>query len=75
MVELKVMISDEAATRLAQRAREEKSTPEKVASQALDALLGKAPTVRRPRFVGKGHSGRHDLSENVEEIIAADLGA
>jgi len=32
------------------------------------------PTYRVPRFVGKGHSGRHDLSERVEEILSSELG-
>jgi hypothetical protein len=75
MVELKVTVSDEVARRLALRAQEEQTTPEAVASQALDTLLGGEPNGRVPRFVGKGRSGRHDLSERVEEILSAELGS
>lgn len=31
------------------------------------------PDRRRPRFIGTGHSGRDDLSERAEELLAASL--
>jgi hypothetical protein len=75
MVELRVVLSDKIAEHLAERAREEQTTPEQLASQAVSTFLGPTPSGRLPRFVGKGSSGRHDLSERVEEILSADLGS
>lgn len=71
-----MVVPAEIAERLATEAAERGTSAEDVAAEVLrlhvpGALLSR----RRPRFVGKGHSGRHDLSERVEEILSADLGS
>jgi hypothetical protein len=73
MAELHIVVSEEIAEHLAERAREEHTTPEQLASQALRTFLGPTESDRVPRFVGKGKSGRHDLSERVEEMLTAEL--
>jgi hypothetical protein len=77
MVELRVMVSDELAEQLAERARQEHTTPEQLASRAVESLLGSsgAPAGRDPGFVALGSSGRSDISERAEEILRADFGA
>ena len=70
-----MIVSDEIAAHLAERAREERTTPEQLASQAVQTFVGPTPSGRLPRFVGIGRSGRHDLSERVEEILSAELGS
>jgi hypothetical protein len=77
MVELRVVVSDELAEHLAERARQEHTTPEHLASQAVESLLGSAgaPDRGRPRFIALGSSGRSDVSERAEEILRASFGA
>ena len=78
MVELRVVVSDEIAEHLAERAREEHTTPEQLASQAVRTFLGPgtaSASGRLPRFIGLGRSGRSDISERAEEILRADFGA
>ena len=77
MVELRVVVSDEVAEHLAERARQEHTTPEQLASRAVRSLLGSAGTPDRdgPRFIALGSSGRSDISERTEEILRADFGA
>jgi len=74
--ELRVEVSEEVAERLASEAAERGTSAEDVAA---DLITTHVPPVRawngRPRFVGQGHSGRHDLSERVEELLDAELGA
>ena len=74
MTELRVVVPDEIAERLAAEASERGTSAEDVAAEVLRLHVPGAPPRRRPRFVGKGHSGRHDLSERVVEILSADLG-
>lgn len=77
MVELRVVVSDELAEQLAERARREHTTPEQLASQAVESLLGphEPAAERTPGFVALGASGRSDVSERAEEILRADFGA
>ena len=77
MVELTVIVSEETAEHLAERARAERTTPQEIASRALRSFLGPdaGSVPMRPRFIGLGHSGRGDVSERAEEILRADLGA
>ena len=77
MVEIRVMVSDELAEHLAERARQEHTTPEQLASRAVESMLGSsaAPERGEPRFIGLGSSGRADVSERAEEILRADFGA
>lgn len=77
MVELRVVVSDELAEHLAERARQEHTTPEQLASQAVESLLGPpdAADPREPGFIALGSSGRSDISEQAEEILRAEFGA
>ena len=77
MVELRVVVSDQLAERLVERARREHTTPEEIASQAVESLLGPTgtPDRGRPRFIALGSSGRSDVSERAEEMLRAEFGA
>jgi len=77
MVELRVVVSDELAETLAERARQEHTTPEQLASSVIESLIGSedAPGRGEPGFVALGSSGRSDISEQAEEILRADFGA
>lgn len=77
MVELRVIVSDELAEQLAERAQREHTTPEQLAERAVESLLGSSGADQRgePSFVGLGSSGRSDVSERAEEILRADFGA
>jgi hypothetical protein len=77
MTELRVVVSDEIAERLAERARREHTTPEELATEAVRSYVGTAgiPAQHRLGFVGLGNSGRSDISERAEEILRADFGA
>ncbi|MFZ2056788.1 MAG: hypothetical protein WAV54_05220 [Acidimicrobiales bacterium] len=74
MTELRVVVPDEIAERLAAEAADRGTSTEEVASEVLVLHVPAAQNRRLPRFVGMGHSGRHDLSERVEEILSAELG-
>jgi len=72
MTELRVVVPDEIAERLVERAEREHSTPEQLASEAVRSYVGPAPKSggRRLSFVGIGHSGTSEsIAERHEEII------
>jgi hypothetical protein len=74
--ELRVEVPDEVAERLASEAAQRGTSPEDVAAELIVTHAPTArPEPRRPRFVGLGHSGQHDLSERVEDLLDADLGS
>jgi hypothetical protein len=77
VTELHVLIPDEIAERLAERAEREHTTPEQLASDAVRSYVGPPPRtgVRPLGFIGLGHSGRSDLSERVKEIRQASFEA
>ena len=77
MVELRVVVSDELAEQLAEQARREHTTPEQLASRAVQSLYGRNGDTEQgqPGFVALGSSGRSDISERSEEILRAELGA
>jgi hypothetical protein len=73
---IRVEIPEEVAERLATEAAERGTSTEHIAAEVLIRHIPEQSTSYRvPRFVGMGHSGRHDLSERVEEILSAELGA
>jgi hypothetical protein len=75
VTELRVVVDDEIAERLVERAQREHTTPEQLAGEAVRSYLGPAAvTSRRLRFVGLGHSGRSDISERAEEILNEHFG-
>ncbi len=77
MVELRVVVSDQLAEHLAERARQEHTTPEQLASRAVESLFGtdEVAAGAESGFVALGASGRSDVSERAEEILSADFGA
>jgi hypothetical protein len=73
---IRVEISEEVAKRLAIEAAGRGTSTENLAAEVLSRHVPQSPpTYRVPGFVGKGHSGRHDLSERIEEILSSELGA
>lgn len=81
MTELHVHIPDDVAQRLAAAAAERGTSTEDVAAAVLTQhapTATEAPvndkTGHRFAFIGIGSSGRSDLSERVEELLAEDFG-
>ena len=73
---IRVEIPEGVAERLATEAAERGTSTEVIAAEVLTRHIPQQSTgYRVPRFVGKGHSGRHDLSVRVEEILSAEFGA
>jgi hypothetical protein len=73
---IRVEIPEEVAERLAAEAAERGTSTEDIAAEVLTRHNAEQSRgYRVPRFVGKGHSGRHDLSVRVEEILGAEFGA
>ena len=69
VTDLHVQIPDDVAKRLKQTAAERGTSAELVAADALASYV----KARRPlSFAGKLHSGRGDLSEQVEDILRSD---
>ena len=68
-----VKIPDELDARLRHEARRRGSTISEVTREALEARLVGG---RRRRLSGAGavRSGRRDISERIEEILAAEVG-
>ena len=77
VTQLTVVVPDEVAERLVERAVKEHTTPKQLASEAVQSYIGPPvkPGGHRLSFVGLGRSGRSDLSERVEEILRAEFGA
>jgi predicted transcriptional regulator len=73
VTELRVVVPDEIAERLAERARESHVTPEELAGEAVASFLG--PTTKhvgthRLSFIGIGRSGSRDsVAERHDEVI------
>ena len=75
MTELRVVVPDEIAQRLASEAAERGTSAEDVAAELLKLHVTGAPkTHPLPSWVGALHSGRDDLSERHEEILKSELG-
>lgn len=66
-----VKIPDELDARLRQEAARRGVTISQVTREALEGHLG-AGRHRMLRAAGSGRSGRSDLSERIEEILAAE---
>lgn len=72
VTELRVVVPDEVAARLAQEASERGTSAEDVVSELVVAHVP-APDRRRPSFIGALRSDRSDLSERVKEILRTEL--
>jgi hypothetical protein len=72
MTELRVVVPDDVAERLAERARQSHTTPEQLAGEAVESFLGPARPVggHRLSFIGVGRSGSQEsIAERHDEII------
>jgi len=75
MTELRVVVPDEIAERLATEAAERGTSTEEVAAEVLVSHVPTASKTRSlPSWVGAAHSGRDDLSERHEEVLKSELG-
>lgn len=66
-----VTLPVELARRLRTQARATERPVSAIVREALEAYLGGQPAPELPSFTGVGDSGRTDLSERVEELLAA----
>jgi len=69
-----VKLSDELDARLRHEAERRGITVSELTRQAIEAHLG-AGSRRRLLAAGAGRSGRVDVSERIEEILAAEVPA
>ncbi len=72
MTELRVVLPDEIAERLASEAAQRGTSAENVAAEVLHLHVpgtAHAPVKRRLRFIGIGHSGQPDAAARSEEIL------
>lgn len=75
MTELRVIVPDEIAQRLASEAAQRGTSTEEVAAEVLVSHVPAGSKTRSlPAWVGAVHSGRDDLSELHEEILKSELG-
>jgi predicted transcriptional regulator len=68
-----VKISEELDARLRHEAERRKKTVSELTREALEAYLGVGGR-RRLDAAGAGASGRDDVSERIEEILAREVG-
>jgi hypothetical protein len=68
-----VKVSDELDARLRHEAARRGVTISEINRAALEAYLGGGSGRRRLGAAGVGHSGRSDVSERIEEILAAEV--
>jgi predicted transcriptional regulator len=66
-----VKLSDELDAKLRHEAARRGITVSDLTREAIEHHLG--GTQRRLRAAGAGHSGRGDISERIEEILAAEV--
>lgn len=66
-----VKLPDELDLRLRHEARRRGTTISEVTREAIVEHLG--GTTRHLRAAAAGHSGRHDVSERIEEILRGEL--
>jgi predicted transcriptional regulator len=69
-----VKIPDALDARLRHEAERRGTTIAEISREALEAYLGGPSTRRRLGAASAGHSGRSDVSERIEEILAAEVG-
>lgn len=68
-----VKLPEELDARLRHEAQRRGTTVSELTREAIEALLG-GPTKRRKMLAaGAGSSGRQDISERIEEIVANEV--
>jgi predicted transcriptional regulator len=70
-----VKIPDALDARLRHEAERRGTTISKLSREALEAYLGETSGTRSLGAAKAGRSGRSDVSERIEEILAVELGA
>jgi len=68
-----IKIPDALDARLRHEAERRGVTIAAISREAIEAYFGGPSTRRRLGAAGAGHSGRSDVSERVEEILAAEV--
>lgn len=68
-----VKLPDELDARLRHEAERRGSTVSDLTREAIETFLGTQPGRRRLLAAGAGASGRDDISERIEEILAAEV--
>lgn len=68
-----VKLPDELDARLRHEAERRGSTVSELTREAIENLLGTRKGERRLLAAGAGASGRADISERIEEILAAEV--
>ena len=68
-----VKLPDEVDARLRHEAERRGSTVSDLTREAIETFLGAQTGRRRLLASGAGASGRNDISERVEEILAAEV--
>lgn len=66
-------ISDALDARLRHEARRRNLTISQISREALEAYLGEPSSRRKLHAAAAGRSGRSDVSERIEEILAAEV--
>jgi hypothetical protein len=69
-----VKIPDQLDALLRHEAERRGTTISEISREALEAYLGDPSGRRRLRAAGAGRSGCSDVSERVEQILAAEVG-
>jgi hypothetical protein len=67
-----VKLPDDLDARLRHEAERRGTTVSELTRQAIEAHLGGSRARRRLLAAGSGRSGRSDISERIEEILAAE---
>jgi predicted transcriptional regulator len=70
-----VKISDALDARLRHEAERRNLTISEITRDALEAYFGASGGRRRLGAAGAGRSGRTDISERIEDILAAEVGS
>ncbi len=70
-----IKLPEELDARLRHEAQRRGMTMSELTREAIEAHLGHGPGRRKLRGAAAGASGRTDVSERIEEILAAEFGS
>lgn len=68
-----VKLPDALDARLRHEAERRKATISEISREAIEAYLGESGGRRKLGAAGAGRSGQTDISESIEEILAAEV--
>jgi hypothetical protein len=69
-----IKLTDALYARLPCEAERRNVAISEITQEALEAYFGQSGARRRLQAAGAGRSGRADISERIEEILAAEVG-